>query len=178
MCDTQVTTGNHGPGVDQASYCPAVGAARRPGYLLPPEPCATAPRCRVEPYWIKAAPAAPLARRKRRALPWGGPPGARRAAHWQRPQIKTARTARTPVQRKAVFLAVQLSRSRPPRLGRSLRSRRMRSASPNLDAPATRQESALIEEDGAEQAHRFAGQDNVAATGGQDPPSSAYGPFG
>jgi hypothetical protein len=28
--------------------------------------------CRVEPYWIKAAPlrAAPLARRQRRALPW------------------------------------------------------------------------------------------------------------
>ncbi len=76
------------------------------------------------------------------SLFWGGPPGARRAAHWQCPQIKTAHTIRMPVQGKAVFLAAQLSRSRPPRLGRSLRSRRRRSASPNLDPAATRQGSA------------------------------------
>jgi hypothetical protein len=37
--------------------------------------------CRIKPYWIKAAPAAPLARRQRRAQPLGGPPVARRATH-------------------------------------------------------------------------------------------------
>src|SRR5436190_21495886 len=31
-------------------------------------------RCRIMPYWIKAAPAAPLARRQRRALPWKARP--------------------------------------------------------------------------------------------------------
>ena len=51
-----------------------------------------------------------------------------------------------PVLHDAVFLGDSLSRSRPPRLGRSLRSRRMRSASPNLDPTATRQESAPVEE--------------------------------
>jgi hypothetical protein len=50
----------------------------------------------------------------------------------------------------AVFLGGSLSRSRPSCLGRSLRSRRMRSASPNLDTTSTRQESAPIEEDGEE----------------------------
>jgi hypothetical protein len=59
--------------------------------------------------------------------------------------------ARRPVWHRAVFLVARLSRSRPPRLGRSLRSRRMRSASPNLDPASTHQESAPIEEDGAEQ---------------------------
>ena len=49
-------------------------------------PAAPAFRCRVEPYWIKAAPPAPLARRQRRAQPWGGPPGARRATHPQAPR--------------------------------------------------------------------------------------------
>ena len=42
------------------------------------------------------------------------------------------------------------------RLGRSLRSRRMRSASPNLDPAATRQGPAPIEADGAEQGYGFA----------------------
>jgi hypothetical protein len=36
--------------------------------------------------------------------PWG-PADARRAAHWQRPQIKTGHTTGTPMQREAVFLA-------------------------------------------------------------------------
>src|SRR5271166_2096512 len=42
-------------------------------------------------------------------------------------------------QADAVFLAGQLSRSRPPRRGRSLRSRCTRSASPNLDPASARQ---------------------------------------
>jgi hypothetical protein len=41
----------------------------------------------------------------------------------------------------------RLSSSRPPRLGRSLRSRRMRSTSPTLDPESTYQDSAPIEED-------------------------------
>jgi hypothetical protein len=51
----------------------------------------------------------------------------------------------------SVFLAARLSSSRVPCLGRSLWSRRMRSASPNLDTAATLQESAPIEDDAAEQ---------------------------
>jgi hypothetical protein len=43
---------------------------------------------------IKAAPAAPLARRQRRALPLRGPPGARRATPPQGSQMKMAQ--RTP----------------------------------------------------------------------------------
>ncbi len=50
----------------------------------------------------------------------------------------------------AVFLGDSLSRSRPPCLGRSLRSGRMRSASPNLDPTASRKDSAPIEEEAAD----------------------------
>ena len=50
----------------------------------------------------------------------------------------------------AVFLGDSLSRSRPPCLGRSVRSRRMRSASPNLDPTASRKDSAPIEEEAAD----------------------------
>jgi hypothetical protein len=50
--------------------------------------------------------------------------------------------------RSAVFLAARSSRSRPPRLGRTLRSRRMRSAPPTLDPLPTRSGSAPIEQDG------------------------------
>jgi len=41
-----------------------------------------------------------------------------------------------------VFLGVPVSRSRSPCRGRSLRSRRMRSALPNLDPAPARQDSA------------------------------------
>jgi hypothetical protein len=51
----------------------------------------------------------------------------------------------------AVFLAARLSRSRPPRLGPSPRSRRMRSASPTPDPAVTRKGLAPIEDDGVEQ---------------------------
>jgi len=54
-----------------------------------------------------------------------------------------------PVLHGAIFLADRLSRSRPPRLMVApLQSRRMRSASPNLDPASTCQGSAPIEEDG------------------------------
>jgi hypothetical protein len=59
----------------------------------------------------------------RRPLPWGGPAGARRP-HASAAAGQLAHTASMTVPREAVFLAVRLSRSRPPRLGRSLRSRR------------------------------------------------------
>ena len=46
----------------------------------PPRTCAIpALRCRIEPYLLKAAPAAPLARHQRRPLALGGPAAARRA---------------------------------------------------------------------------------------------------
>jgi hypothetical protein len=38
--------------------------------LVNHSPWASATRCRIKPYLIKGAPAAPLARRQRRALPW------------------------------------------------------------------------------------------------------------
>ena len=43
------------------------------------------PRCRVEPYWIKAAPLRSAAARRRAGLCLGGPPGERRAALAQNP---------------------------------------------------------------------------------------------
>jgi len=49
-----------------------------------------------------------------------------------------------------VSLAFRLSSSQPPRLGRSLRSRRMRSAAPTLDPVPTRQDHGACESDGAE----------------------------
>jgi hypothetical protein len=83
------------------------------------------------------------------ALSLGRPLGARRATCRWRPQIKSVHTARTLVGAWPSSSAVPLSGSRPPRRGRSLRSRRMRSASPNLDPAATRPGSAPIEDDGA-----------------------------
>jgi hypothetical protein len=50
----------------------------------------------------------------------------------------------------AVFFGGPLSRSRPPCRGRSLWSRRMRSASPNLDTAATRKGPGACAEDGKE----------------------------
>jgi hypothetical protein len=83
----------------------------------------------------------------------GGPPGARRATLAQDTQIKAAHSASRPVRHGIVNLGARLSSSRPPRLGRSLRSRRMRSASPTLDPESTHQGLAAIEDDGAEQEH-------------------------
>jgi hypothetical protein len=54
----------------------------------------TALHCRIERYGIKAAPAAPLARRQRRAQPWRGPPGARRATRGRRPDQDRSLNAR------------------------------------------------------------------------------------
>ena len=50
---------------------------------------------------------------------------------------------------------LRLSSSRPPRLGRSLRSRRMRSASPNLDPAPTHKGSAPTRKMGREQETRL-----------------------
>ena len=57
---------------------------------------ASAIRCRIVPYWIKAAPrAAPLARRQRRALPWEArPPHA--GPQPQGGQIEMAHTSHRP----------------------------------------------------------------------------------
>jgi len=52
---------------------------------------------------------------------------------------------------EAIFLAARLSSSRPPRLGRSLRSRRMRSDSPTLDPEATHKGIGACENDGQDQ---------------------------
>src|SRR5215813_13604505 len=58
---------------------------------------------------------------------------ARAALRTEPPLISQAHQHATRVLHDAVFLGDSLSRSRPPPLGRSLRSRRMRSAAPNLD---------------------------------------------
>jgi hypothetical protein len=76
------------------------------------------------------------ARRQRRAQPWGGPPGARRATPAKTPQISHAHTAcSTGCARSR--LAARLSSSRPPRHGRPLRAVAHAIAAPSLDpAPA------------------------------------------
>jgi hypothetical protein len=61
------------------------------------------PRCRVEPYLIKATSAAPLARRQRRALPPKAR-GARRATP-QSGQTTTAHMSRRLAEYRAVLLA-------------------------------------------------------------------------
>jgi hypothetical protein len=66
-------------------------------------------------------------------------------------QIKMAHSASSPALHGAVFLAARLSRSRPPRLGRSRRSRRMRSAAPALDRESAHLGLAPIEDGGVEQ---------------------------
>jgi hypothetical protein len=68
--------------------------------------------------WIKAAPAAPLARRQRRAQPWGGPPGARRAPPTKTPQISHGRSARSISSARLPSSPPQLSSLRLPRQGR------------------------------------------------------------
>jgi hypothetical protein len=61
--------------------------------------------CRIEPYWIKTAPAAPLARRQRPGLSLGeARPGARRAAQRGRRSSGSCVTPQ-PVASIAVFLA-------------------------------------------------------------------------
>jgi hypothetical protein len=77
----------------------------------------TAMHCRICPYMIKAAPAAPLARLPRRAQPWGGPPGA--AGPHRRGRRSARRVRQAAGARRAVFLGcpiVQLAGggSRPP----------------------------------------------------------------
>ena len=64
------------------------------------------------------------------------PAGARRATPRRAGRSNRLTRRAVQVQRKVVFLDARLSNSRPPPLGRSLRSRRMRSAPPTLD-PAT-----------------------------------------
>ncbi len=112
----------------------------------------TALHCRIAPYLIKAARYARRGPALAPASGLGGSPGRRapaltpRSAAGQPGSFGTRR-----VLHGAVFLCELLSRSRPPRRGRSLRSRRTRSASPNLDPTSARQGSAPIEEDGADQ---------------------------
>jgi hypothetical protein len=78
--------------------------------------------CRIKLYLVKAAPAAPLAPRQRPAPPLEARP-AHAGPHAQSTLIKVA----------SGRLRSRLSSSRPRCSGRSLRSRRIRSASPNLD---------------------------------------------
>ena len=85
--------------------------------------------------------AAPLARRQRRVQPCRGPPGARRATPTER--TDQCRLSRRPDScTRSRLPRHPLSSSRPPRLRRFLRSRRMRSATPTLDPAATHMDSA------------------------------------
>ena len=117
----------------------------------------------VSRHWMIFRAISPPSLRRRLARPQGGALRAPRAGATARPQPWGRAAARRPSRvslplitppgcaRTAVFLGAALSRSRPPRLGRSLWSRRMRSASPDLDTAPTRQGSAPVEEDGSEQ---------------------------
>src|SRR5436190_10422436 len=81
---------------------------------------------------------APRADASASASALGGPAERASGPAAQLPVIRQAFGTR-PVAGAAIFLGAPLSRSRPPRLGSSLRSRRMRSAAPTLDPAATRQ---------------------------------------
>ena len=61
---------------------------------------------------------------------------------------------------RAVFLGDPVSSSRPPRLGRSLRSRRTRSAPPTLDPATTHKDSAPTRKTGEDQAAGIMRQDS------------------
>jgi hypothetical protein len=98
---------------------------------------------------IKAAPAAPLARRQRPGSSLSrGPPGRTPGHKPTEPQIQAVLTSRASAHDSAIFLGGPLSSSRPPRQGRSLRLRRTRSAPPTLDPMSTHKGSAPIEEEG------------------------------
>lgn len=92
--------------------------------------------------WIKAAPAAPQARRPRRAQPWRGPPGARRAAH------SAGKPSWLP--RRGSASAAQPSSSAPDypagghRVNGGPTDRRMRSAAPTIDPAPIRTVTAPV----------------------------------
>ena len=101
---------------------------------------------------IKAAPAAPLARRQRRAQPFPRP-ARRTPGHACRgSQIKMTLGVAGRVASQAIFLGFRVSSSRTTASRRSLRSRRTRSASPTIDPAATHKELAPTRKDGEEQA--------------------------
>ena len=114
--------------------------SRGRGHLHDPEPRrshtqaprqATAELSHSTAAWRRGSALAPTSALRR--------PGRRAPGHTPQPQqVSHAHTASRTVPREAVFFAVRLSRSRPPRLGRSLRSRRFA----NLDPASTRQDSA------------------------------------
>jgi hypothetical protein len=90
---------------------------------------------------------APLARRQRRAQPWGGPPSARRAEAADTPDQGGSCGTADRVQGTAVFLATQSSSSRPPRQRRPP-GVATRSATPTFDPASTHKDSGACEEDG------------------------------
>ena len=85
-----------------------------------------------------------------------------RAAYWQRPQIKTGHTTRTPIQRKAVLLATRWP-ARGHRVWAALRAS-LRDAFASLDPATTRKDSAPAGKDGANQWSALAKR-QVRATG-------------
>jgi hypothetical protein len=69
----------------------------------------------------------------------------------------------------AVFLGCPLSSSRPPRQWRSLRSRRMRSASPTIDPESTPTESAPMRKNGQGQDSRHDTNAHTVGVPGNQP---------
>ena len=96
---------------------------------------------------IKAAPAAPLARRQRRPPALREAPADARRAIAAAMQIKVAHVAQSGEQ-AAVFLGVLVSSSRSPRQGRPYGPSPKRSAAPTLDPAPTHTGSAPVEGDG------------------------------
>ena len=129
----------------------------RPRQCMPPadqRPIAiTALRCRIRPFIRSRRRAARAAGRRLRPASALGARPARAGPRVQGVADQSGSPGTKPgTVRGAVSLGAPLSRSRSPRRGRSLRSRRMRSASPNLDPAPTCQGWAPVEDDGAEQA--------------------------
>ena len=105
--------------------------------------------CRIKPYLDQGgALRVPRVDACARPQPWRGPAG--RAPTQPRDWRRSARLFRHAIRSSGgpSSLAQDCPARGPPCLGRSLRSRRTRSATPNLDTASTRQGSAPIEEDG------------------------------
>ena len=130
-----------------------------PPACRPPRPPLTAQlRCRIEPYIDQE-------RRLRRRWPgtsvglwpWGPRPTRAGPTRCTAPLISQAHQVMSACCAVRSSSAGRLSCSRPPCLGRSLRSRRTRSASPNPDTAIARRGPAPVEEDGEVRALLIAG---------------------
>jgi hypothetical protein len=146
----------------------AAGLARRSRLRRVRDEEAALPNPAVDVYQGGAA-ARRRARRPRRPPALGGP-GRRTPGLCQQRGAALGRIIGTAGKDDwAVFLGCPLSSSRPPRQWRSLRSRRMRSASPTIDPESTPTESAPMRKNGQGQDSRHDTNAHTVGVPGNQP---------